>query len=103
MACDTSLCIPLTSECAVKTNLDKNKKNLKYQTVIIRLKTVIWPLRQEPKKQCQNVSLSTQERVKILKSQFGLMGYIWIFKTQSLSSSDIKNIFMPYQLFLPIC
>ena len=35
-AWDTSLCIPLTSVPAVKTNLDnQKKKNLEYQTVII--------------------------------------------------------------------
>lgn len=46
--------------------------------------------------------LEPEERVKILKYQSGLIGYIWIFKTQSLSSKESENIFMTYQLFSPI-
>lgn len=46
--------------------------------------------------------LEGQERVKILKSQFELVGYVSIFKTQSPFSKEIESFFIPCQFLSPV-
>lgn len=40
-----------------------------------------------------------QERVKMLRNQFDLVGYIRIVKAHSLSRIERENVFMLYQYF----
>lgn len=79
-AWDTPLCILLTSVHAVETTLGKEKKTVKYLLVII---SNIWKLSYGHwgRSQKTHVRMSDgQERVKILKFLFGLVGYIWILR-----------------------